>query len=199
MTARGFAAVCVPLLLCAAAIAHATGGDAAGGPAVVAVEARGERTATGFVVSDGRVVTVAHALGAGVVRVRGADGVARRATVLRRDTELDLAVLAVPGLTAAPRTLARGSTHVLLRRDGRRVAARAVVRRHLDARVRTPDGRLVARRPALELTAPVRAGDSGAPLIGADGHVAGIVFARSRERAGMAYAVDASVLERLLR
>jgi S1-C subfamily serine protease len=55
------------------------------------------------------------------------------------------------------------------------------------------------RRPALELTAPIRAGDSGAPLIGADGRVAGIVFSRSRDRAGMAYAVDASALPRLLR
>jgi S1-C subfamily serine protease len=199
VTARRAVTVCVPLLLAAAAIGNSTGGAPSGGPAVVTVEARGARTATGFVVSDERVVTVAHALGTGLVRVRGADGVVRRATVLRRDRALDLAVLLVPDLQAAPRTLARGATHVLLRRDGRRVATRAVVRRRLDARVRDTDGRLIARRPALELIAPIRAGDSGAPLIGADGRVAGIVFARSRDSAGLAYAVDASGLQRLLR
>jgi S1-C subfamily serine protease len=199
VTARRAAAVCVPLLLAAAAIGNATGGDPAGGPSVVTIEARGERTATGFVVSDERVVTVAHALGTGRVRVRGPDGIERRATVLRRDRALDLALLFVPDLPAAPQSLSRGAPHVLLRRDGGRVATRAVVRRRLDARVRAADGRLIARRPALELIAPIRAGDSGAPLIGADGRVAGIVFARSRDRAGLAYAVDASALTRLLR
>ena len=199
MTAGRATATIIPLLLAAVAIGHATGGDPPGGPAIVTVEARGARTATGFVVSDERVVTVAHALGTGLVRVRGADGVVRRATVLRRDRALDLALLLVPDLPAAPRTLARGATHVLLRRDGRRVATRAIVRRKLDARVRTADGRLIARRPALELVAPIRAGDSGAPLVGADGRVAGIVFARSRDRAGLAYAVDAEALARLLR
>ena len=199
MTSRRAVAIGIALVLVAAAIGNATGGAPSGGPAVVTVEARGARTATGFVVSDDRVVTVAHALGTGFVRVRGADGVARRATVLRRDGELDLALLLVPDLPAAPRTLARGATHVLLRRDGGPVAARAVVRRRLDARVRDSDGRLIARRPALELSASIRAGDSGAPLIGADGRVAGVVFARSRDRAGLAYAVDASGLERLLR
>ena len=199
MSARRLVAACVPLALAAAAIGNATGGGAvAGGPALVTVEAPGERTATGFVVSDEHVVTVAHALGTGGLQVRSADGVGRRAVVLRRNPALDLAVLLVPGLPAAPRSLAHGSVHVLLRRDGGRVAARAVVRRRLDARVRTADGRVIARRPALELTAPIRAGDSGAPLVGADGRVAGVIFARSRGRAGLAYAVDASALPHLL-
>jgi S1-C subfamily serine protease len=199
VTLRALVAACVPLLLVAVAIGHATGGAPVSGPAVVTVEARGERTATGFVVRDARVVTVAHAVGTGRVLVRGADGVTHQATVLRRDDALDLAVLLVPGLRAPPRALARSSTHVLVRRGGERVAVRAVVRRRLDARVRTGDGRLIARRPALELAAPIRAGDSGAPLVGADGRVAGVVFARSRDRAGVAYAIDASALERLLR
>ena len=158
MSGRTFVAICVPALLAAAAIGHATGGASAGGPALVTVEARGARTATGFIVRDERVVTVAHAVGTGLVHVRGADGVARQATVLRRDQALDLAVLMVPGLPAAPRMLARGATHVLLRRGGAQVSARAVVRRRLDARVRTGDGRVIARRPALELTAPIRCG-----------------------------------------
>ena len=198
MTARRFAALCVPALLAAAAIGHATGGAAVGGPAVVTIEARGARTATGFVARAGRVVTVAHAVGTGLVTVRGADGVEHQATVLRRDAVLDLAILEVTDLQAARPRLPRSGTHVLLRRGGTAVSARAVVHRRLDARVRTGDGRLVARRPALELTAPIRAGDSGAPVI-QDGRVTGVIFARSRDRAGIAYAVDASALERLLR
>ena len=71
--------------------------------------------------------------------------------------------------------------------------------RRLDARIRTAGGGVIARRPVLELRAAVRAGDSGAPLVGRDGAVDGVVFARSRERAGVAYAVDAAALAALLR
>jgi S1-C subfamily serine protease len=197
VTAGGFAAACAPLLLAGAAIGHATGGGSLGAPAVVTVEARGAETATGFVVSDGRVVTVAHVVDHWRVTVRGADGVSRPAAVLRRDAALDLAVLSVRGV-AEGAGLPPAGTHILVRRDGAQVAAPALVRRRIDARLRRSDGRLIARRPAVELRADVRAGDSGAPLI-QDGRVAGVVFARSREREGVAYAVDAEVLERLTR
>ena len=183
-------------MLAAAAIGNALGGATSGGPVVVAVEGRGADAATGFVAAPGRVVTVAHAVGDRVT-VRGADGVARAATVLRRDAALDLAVLGVRGLRPGGRP-APGPPRVVVRRDGGQRAAPAVVRRRIDAHVRSGDGRLIARRPALELRADIRAGDSGAPLV-QDGRIAGIVFARSRERDGVAYAVDASVLARLLR
>ncbi len=198
MTARRFLALCVPALLAAAAIGHATGGGTVAGPTVVTIEARGARTATGFVARPERVVTVAHAVGTGLVTVRGADGIPHQATVLRRDAVLDLALLEVPELPAASPPLTRGGTRVLLRREGMAVAAPATVRRRIDARVRNGDGRLIARRPTLELTAPIRSGDSGAPVI-QDGHVTGIIFARSRDRPGVAYAIDAAVLERFLR
>jgi S1-C subfamily serine protease len=187
-----FAAACAPALLAAAAIGQATGGGG-GGPVVVAVEARGAQAATGFVVADGRVVTVAHAAGDGRVAVRDADGAAHRAVVVRRDERLDLALLAVPGVRAGGR-LAPMSTHVALRRG----TEPATIRRRIDARIRRGDGRQLARRAAIELRADIRAGDSGAPLM-EDGRVTGIVFARSREHEGLAYAVDASVLARRLR
>ena len=53
-------------------------------------------------------------------------------------------------------------------------------------------------RPALELRADVAAGDSGAPVVTAGGRLAGVVFARSQHRAGVAYAVDASAVGPLL-
>jgi S1-C subfamily serine protease len=190
------AAVAAAAVLAASAIAHATGGGAAG-PAVVSVETPGARTATGFV-TGGRVVTVAHAVTDGPVIVRGADGVARRATVVRRDASLDLAVLAVTHVPAA--AIGRGrEDRLLLRRDGAVRLEPATVLRRIDARVRTADGRLLARRPAIELRARVAPGDSGAPLVGPDGRVRGVLFAASDGRPGIAYAVDAAVLERLLR
>jgi S1-C subfamily serine protease len=201
MTVRGAACVAAAVLA-ASAIAHATGGGRPTGPAVVAVETPGARAATGFVAAAGRIVTVAHAVDDGPVTVRGADGVARRATVLRRDASLDLAVLEVAsGPLPAPRSAALGTAGVrlLVRRDGGPASKPAVVLRRIDARVRTGDGRLLARRPALELRVRVAAGDSGAPLVGADGRVAGVLFAQSDGRPGIAYAVDAAVLAGLLR
>jgi hypothetical protein len=74
----------------------------------------------------------------------------------------------------------------------------AEVVRRADATVRAGDGRAIARRPVLELRADVRAGDSGAPVVD-DGRVVGVVFARSRAREGVAWAVDATALAALLR
>jgi S1-C subfamily serine protease len=147
--------------------------------------------ATGFIAGDGRVVTVAHVLqGAGAVTVRGEDGVARRAAVLRSDRRLDLAVLAVSGVRGEAPAVAAGAGEA-------RVVTPAGVRR---ARVVRP---IVARldgvaRPGLELRAHVAVGDSGAPVVTSDGGLAGVVFARSRGRAGTAYAVDAAALPGVL-
>jgi hypothetical protein len=59
--------------------------------------------------------------------------------------------------------------------------------------VRRADARIDGsawRRPVLELRADVRVGDSGAPVLSATGRPVGIVFARSRARDGVAWAVD---------
>jgi hypothetical protein len=136
----------------------------AAGPQVVDVRVGRADAAKGFVAGPGRVVTVAHVLDApGEVLVDG-----RRATVVRRDERLDLAVLAarVDGPVAR-----YGGT------------PDAVVRR-ADARV---DG-ASWRRAVLELRLEVADGDSGTPVLGADGRVAGVIFARS-ERPGRAWAV----------
>lgn len=202
-------------LLAGAAVGHATSGAEPAGVAVVAVGDGPALAATGFVAAPRRVVTVAHAVeGRDAVMVRGADGVARRAVVVRRAPELDLAVLAVAGARGTAAYDGRVRLHrgppappwgagLLVRRDAGADAGAgrlpAVVTRRLDARIRSADGHVIARRPVLELRAAARAGDSGAPLVGADGAVTGVVFARSQERAGVAYAVDAAALAGLLR
>jgi S1-C subfamily serine protease len=182
-------------VLAASAIAHATAGPSRLGAIVVSVESRGLRAATGFVVADGRVVTVAHAVGDGPVLVRGPGGAMRRASVVRRDDELDLALLSVPGLEHDA-AAALGGPRLVVLRDGVATTVPAVVLRRIDAHVRNLATDDAFERPALELSALIGAGDSGAPVIGADGRVAGVVFARSRERGGIAYAVE---LEAFLR
>jgi S1-C subfamily serine protease len=156
--------------------------------------------ATGFALEPGRAVTVAHVLDpqrvGARVEVRAPGGPVRAATVVAVDERDDLAELAVPGL-AAPRaklatTGAGGRVRLLVVRAGKMRALSARVRRRITARIRTPDGRRVARRPALELQADVLPGDSGAAVLTADGRVAGVVFARSNVRAHTAYAVAAT-------
>ena len=178
-------------------------------PQVVAVYAwtGGERPerATGFVVAPGRVITVAHVLD-GAVRVEVRPAPARggaapgpgrvparggAARVVRTDRALDLAVLRVPGATG-PRV--RFGDHA---RDLRLLAARAVpaqVRRRVDARLVDQPGR--PRRPSLEMAATVRPGDSGAPVVGADGAIVGVVYARSTRRSATAYAIRGTHVRR---
>lgn len=83
-------------------------------------------------------------------------------------------------------------------RAGRPATRRATVRRAIDARVSAPGGGRPLRRPALELEARTRAGDSGAPVLSDGGEVTGVLFARSRNKPDTAYAVDAPALADLL-
>lgn len=195
--------------LCAAGLAALLAGCAedsatprSSAPRLVSVLGQGSERATGFVVGSGRVVTVAHAAeDGGVVRMRtGARTL--RGRILRVDRRADLALLAVPGVGAnAPRTTAAGSeehVRVAVLRAGRPVARSATVRRAIDAHVSAPGEAPPLRRPALELEAATRAGDSGAPVVSDGGEVAGVLFARSRNKPDTAYAVDARALADLL-
>jgi S1-C subfamily serine protease len=172
-------------------------------PRVVSVLGHGAERATGFTVAPGRVVTVAHAVeGGGPIEVRAGRAAARSARVLRLDRRTDLALLAVPGLRGrAPGTASADGevpVRVLALRDGLVVAVPGSVRRAIDARVSAPGSERALQRPALELEARLRAGDSGAPVLTDEGKLAGVLFARSRNRADTAYAVDAVAVERLL-
>jgi len=140
--------------------------------------------------------------GAVPVRVQAGRGEPLPARVLRRDARTDLALLGVDGLGGraieTTATKAGASVRLRLLRDGGVATTAATVRRAIEAHVRAPGASRAVRRPALELDARPRAGDSGAPVL-ADGKLAGVLFARSREHAGTAYAVDARAVERLLR
>ena len=104
---------------------------------------------------------------------------------MRVDRRLDLAELAVPGLDAPPVRTGGGGGEAVVRvlRDGEAVTLSAPVRRRVTASIAGHS------RPALELAATVEPGDSGAPVLDAQGRVLGIVFARG-SRGAWAVAVS---------
>ena len=146
--------------------------------------------AHGVVVGDDLVATVAHAVaGEDEILVAG-----RHAVVVAIDTVLDAAVLRVEGLDAeeADRRGYVDGEEVSLYTDRQRPAA--VTRR---ATIRTSD---IYRdgehaRPALDIVADVRAGDSGAPIVGEDGSVLALVWATSRRTDDRAWALPIEAIE----
>jgi S1-C subfamily serine protease len=188
-------------LLAVACGACGDAGDRASAPpppvvGVLAGSGAARDVATGVVIGDGRVLTVAHAL-AGTARVRVAvpGRGTRPARVLRRSNRLDVAVLAVAGLhaprLAAAAARAGDGASLWVLRDGRPTRLRATVRRTITARVHELSG-ATRVRPGLELAVGIAKGDSGAPLVDAAGRILGLAFARAREGGDVAYAVDAT-------
>jgi S1-C subfamily serine protease len=173
-------------------LAAPSAGPPPSGPAVVDVlivpPTGSAELATGFEHGDGRIATVAHLLPA------------RRARVLALDRRGDLAVLELPAGTPRPSPLpGSGSPRLLVRRAGRPAAIEATVRRRIDAHIRPRPGAAPVTRPALELEARVRQGDSGAPLVAADGRLLGVLFAQASGPSDTAYAVAAERLDALAR
>jgi hypothetical protein len=190
------AAVLGAALLAGAAL---LGGDSAPAPAAPGIVplrvSSGNGVATGFAVADGRVVTVAHAL-VGPVTVGG-----RRVRVLRVDPQSDLALLSAPGVHGHAPDIAsavNGEHLEVIRLRGGPSSLSVDVRRSIVAHVRAAGAAHSLARPALELSARIAPGDSGAPVVSDDGALAGVVFAASRNRSDTAYAVDASAVTDLL-
>jgi S1-C subfamily serine protease len=172
-------------------------------PRLVSVLGTGSERATAFAVAPGRLVTVAHGVSSEPsVRVQAGRRRFYRARVLARDERTDLAVLAVPGpggpVLETATTGNEEEVRVMVLRGDRVASAGSTVRRAIRAHVRAPGAARPLTRPALELQARVRAGDSGAPVLTESGELAGVVFARSRNDPNTAYAVAAEAVERLL-
>jgi S1-C subfamily serine protease len=186
------------------------GADAPNAPAptvvrVIAGDGPAREVATGWVAGDGRVMTVAHPLdgAAGRVRVVVPGGAARAAIVVARSARLDVAVLAVAGLRAPTLLASAGRAGqpaaLWVLREGRPQRLPATVRRAITARVHAQPGDAPQVRPGLELAAPIAGGDSGAPLLDAQGRLLGVAFARADRDEGLAYAVAAPATLAMLR
>jgi S1-C subfamily serine protease len=172
--------IAAPVLVAALALAGC--GSSGRPPSVLSVRVPdgvlSSRDAVAWPIGNGRAVTVAHVLSPGrPVFVGG-----RRARVVSADSRLDIAVLAVAGLRGVARfSSAQAGEHVTIRVVGHSIPA--TVRRLITAHVSG------TARPALELRADVQPGDSGAPVLDAQGRVIGVLFAEASDRAGLAYAV----------
>lgn len=170
----------------------------------LAVSCGQSQEGTGFVARPSLVVTNAHVVaGSERVSVR-ADGRKLSAVVVAFDPARDLAVLSVPDL-AAP-ALPTGPE--LEEGDQAVVAGYPLAGPyHLDAaRVRgvidaTGDdiyGRGKVEREVYSLRVSIEPGNSGGPLLTPDGQVSGVIFARSLDDAGTAYALTLGELNPVL-
>jgi len=201
----GAAGVAAALLAAGCGGSGAGDGDGAAGRATpppsvvrvtVAVDGLVPEVATGVAAGDGRVLTVAHPLSPGhAIRVGG-----RPARVVRVDHRLDLAVLAVPGLRAPALRLGAGGARarIVVLRAARARTVDAPVRRRVTVAFRDQPDDPPRMRPGLEVAAAIDPGDSGAPVLDARGRLLGVLYARSRDRAGTAWAVDAAAARSLL-
>jgi S1-C subfamily serine protease len=151
---------------------------------------------TGFVVARGYVVTNAHVVaGAGAIRVTlGSD--AFDATAVLLDPQLDVALLWAPRLTAPSLSFStsdpiRGADGATLGfpGGGHLAIEAAAVAGSYAAQGRDIYGEARVTRKILELRAKVDRGDSGGPLILADGSVGGVVFAEARTDDDVGYAL----------
>ena len=142
---------------------------------------------SGWVVAPHRIVTNAHVV-AGATRTRvqvGGEGARLDATVVAFDPDLDLAILDVPELRAAPLPVAGplpvGSDVVVagFPLDGGFTVRAARVRGTITAGGDDIYDRRPTRREVYSVAGTVQPGNSGGPLLTTDGKVAGTVFARS--------------------
>jgi S1-C subfamily serine protease len=152
---------------------------------------------SGFAYGRDRIMTNAHVV-AGVQSPTVVVGERRmRADVVLFDPSLDVAVLAVDGLDLRPLAFDRGGkagdeAAVLGYPENGPFDARAARIRGRQE-LRSPDiyGSGQAVREAFAIRSLVRSGNSGGPLVSADGDVFGVVFAASVSDSSTGYVVTA--------
>lgn len=151
---------------------------------------------SGFVAAPGLVMTNAHVVaGTDSVRVETVDG-ELDAQVVVYDSGVDIAVLRVPGLQAAPLPFAperarTGDDAIVVgfpgngpyRPDAARIRERVTLRGPDIYREQTVE------REVYILRGTVREGNSGGPLLTPDGQVVGVVFGAAMDTADTGYAL----------
>ncbi|HEY2915853.1 MAG TPA: MarP family serine protease [Candidatus Limnocylindrales bacterium] len=187
-----------PVDLPSDAEARAIGERAAG--SVLRVVADGcqlESRGTSFVVAPGYLVTNAHVVaGARTIAVQTRNA-SFAATPVLVDLELDVAVLRVPALQAPSLSFAtsepkRGAIAATFGYPGggSAVVEPAVVAAVYAATGLDVTGTARVTRRLVELRSQIQPGDSGGPLLLADGSVGGVVFAESRADPTVGYALS---------
>jgi S1-C subfamily serine protease len=155
---------------------------------------------TGFVVARDYVVTNAHVVAGSSprgVQVHGPGGKLFDAVTVLFDPRLDVALLHVGGLVGVPLRFAsqdpgRGAVGATLGypNGGALQILPAAVTGRYPATGHDIYGNEKVQREILELRAAIDRGDSGGPLIVADGTVGGVVFAEARTNPDVGYALS---------
>jgi S1-C subfamily serine protease len=163
---------------------------------VVADACQVRSSGTSFVVAPGYLVTNAHVVAGSQHIAVETPRAAYTAVPVLFDPNLDIAVLHVTGLAAAPLVFAaadpqRGASGATFGYPGGRDASvePATVAATYAATGLDIDGRQSVTREIVEMRSTVIPGDSGGPLLLTDGTVGGVVFAESRSDATVGYAL----------
>ncbi len=155
-------------------------------------------TGSGFAINAHHIVTNAHVVAGSDKVWISFDGQLDRypADVVMYDPELDIALLYEADVRLTPLALAssgpdRGTQTAALgyTGGGRLRTIPGVVSRELDAVGRDIYGTDIVERKVIEMRENVQPGDSGGPLIMADGAVAGVTFSKSQEDLQIGYAL----------
>ncbi|MDQ6746641.1 MAG: MarP family serine protease [Candidatus Dormibacteraeota bacterium] len=155
----------------------------------------GEVFGSGFPVADNYIISNAHVVaGTHSSRVLTPDGRNLSARVVLFDPQRDVSILLVPGLRLQPLaggTAGRGTTGATIGYPGggNEVVGAAAVRADLPADGRDIYGDARVRREIYVLTADIHPGNSGGPLVDAQGRALGVVFANSTNNPREGYAL----------
>lgn len=157
--------------------------------------------ATGMLIGDETVITVAHAVvDANDVFVRDRSLQWWASEVRHVDRDRDLALLSVPGLRAtdmAVATAQRGEQVTMLGGLTSGTASGEVMRRVV-INTNSIGSEIETERRGYELALDIERGDSGAAVVDGDGRLVGVIFAQSSRRAGVAWATDLSAVPDVL-
>lgn len=161
---------------------------------------------SGWIYADGKVATNAHVVagsGAVTVQVTGT-GRPYSGTVVAMDIERDVAVLDVPDLDGPAleegEDLDTGDDAVLVGfpENGPYTISPSRIRDRLDARGLDIYNQDSVERDIYALRGDVRHGNSGGPLLDADGDVSGMVFAKSATDEDTGYALTYDEIDEVL-
>jgi len=167
------------------------------------LDCRTSQVGTAFVVDEDLLITAAHVAAGIRSPVLGPEDAALASRVVAFDPVADLAVLRVedPLPPALPLGEAEPGSAVALvgyDGDGAEDTRQLVLRQAIRATGKDIYGVAGEGRDALQLDGVVVHGNSGGPIIDADGMVVGVVFANARGGTHTSFAVQVGEVQRLL-